>query len=350
MFDSSTELVNFDRNVGLTGWRLDSTQELSLRFARAGMFLTPAIALRQTNYWIDNPAPGEDDSLTRGLPDREPRHGAQIRARHHARPPPWVQTLEPRLLYVRVPYEDQSQLPVFDTILPDFNLIQLFRKYQFVGPDRIADTDQLSFGVHAAAHRCGQRPRARATGPDALSKPAARDPARHAADRQPRPRITWPRSPSECATPGRSTSVINGTAKRHRPRAQRPGSSSALQDDRLFGIGYRYRRGALEQGDVSLVWPIAQRWRMIGRYSYSFLDKERLEDFFGFEYEACCWRLRLVNPQLREPAHGRDRQLDLVAARAEGLVEPRHRAGRPTRPWYSGLPQHRPGLLRRAIP
>ncbi len=53
-FDSSTELVNFDRNVGVTGWRLDSTQEVSLRFARAGMFLTPAVALRQTNYWLDD--------------------------------------------------------------------------------------------------------------------------------------------------------------------------------------------------------------------------------------------------------------------------------------------------------
>ena len=46
-----------------------------------------------------------------------------------------------------MPFEDQSALPVFDTIMPDFNLIQLFRKYQFVGPDRISDTDQLSFGV-----------------------------------------------------------------------------------------------------------------------------------------------------------------------------------------------------------
>ena len=34
VFDSNTELVNFDRNVGTTGWRFDSTQELSLRFAR----------------------------------------------------------------------------------------------------------------------------------------------------------------------------------------------------------------------------------------------------------------------------------------------------------------------------
>ena len=67
------------------------------------------------------------------------------------------------------------------------------------------------------------------------------------------------------------------------------------KEDRLFGFGYRYRRDALEQGDVSLVWPVSQRWRIIGRYSYSFLDKERLEDFIGWEYEACCWRLRMVS-------------------------------------------------------
>ena len=67
----------------------------------------------------------------------------------------------------------------------------------------------------------------------------------------------------------------------------------------MFGFGYRYRRDSLEQGleqgDVSVVWPLAQRWRIIGSYSYSFLDKERLEDFIGWEYEACCWRLRMVN-------------------------------------------------------
>jgi LPS-assembly protein len=67
------------------------------------------------------------------------------------------------------------------------------------------------------------------------------------------------------------------------------------KNDRLFGIGYRYRRDALEQGDFSLVWPVSQRWRLIGHYSYSFLEKERLEDFIGWEYEACCWRLRMVN-------------------------------------------------------
>jgi LPS-assembly protein len=63
----------------------------------------------------------------------------------------------------------------------------------------------------------------------------------------------------------------------------------------LFGVGYRYRRGSLEQGDLSLVWPLADKWRVIGRYSYSLLEEEPLEQFVGWEYEACCWRFRMVS-------------------------------------------------------
>jgi LPS-assembly protein len=66
------------------------------------------------------------------------------------------------------------------------------------------------------------------------------------------------------------------------------------QPDRLFGIGYRHREGLLEQGDLSMVWPVGESWRVIGQYSYSLLEKEPLEQFFGLEYDACCWRLRLV--------------------------------------------------------
>jgi LPS-assembly protein len=296
MFDSDTELVNFDRDVGTTGWRLDSTQELSLRFARAGMFLTPAIALRQTNYWLDNPAPGEDDLLRRGLPIGSLDMGMTFERNTEGSRRDWVQTLEPRLLYVRVPYEDQSALPVFDTIVPDFNLVQLFRKYQFVGPDRVADTNQISFGVttrliDAANGRerltasLGQTryqdPRL-VTLPDAV--PTDTDASDYVAEVGIGVRDAWVLDLGYQWNSETSTTARTETRVEFRPQA-----------DRLFGFGYRYRRDALEQGDVSLVWPIAERWRIIGRYSYSFLDKERLEDFVGWEYEACCWRLRMVN-------------------------------------------------------
>jgi LPS-assembly protein len=295
-FDSSTELVNFDRNVGATGWRLDSTQEVSLRFSRAGMFLTPAIALRQTNYWIDDPVPGEDDTLTRGLPIGSLDMGMTFERNTTRGRREWVQTLEPRLLYVRVPFEDQSTLPVFDTILPDFNLIQLFRKYQFVGPDRVADTDQLSFGVTTRLIDAADgRERLTATlgqtrylNPQLVTLPGTSPTDTEASDYVAEVGIgvrdSWALDLGYQWNSETSSTARTETRLEFRP-----------QDDRLFGIGYRYRRDALEQGDVSLVWPLAQRWRIIGRYSYSFLDKERLEDFVGWEYDACCWRLRMVN-------------------------------------------------------
>jgi LPS-assembly protein len=295
MFDSNTELVNFERNVGPTGWRLDSTQELSLRFARAGMYLTPAVALRQTNYWIDNPAPGEDDRPSRGVPISSLDMGMKFE-RDAGRRKNWVQTLEPRLLYVQVPYEDQSALPVFDTILPDFNLIQLFRKYQFVGPDRITDTNQWSFGVTSRLiDSATGRERVTATLgqtrylnaqrvalPGALPNAAAT--SDYVAEVSIGSRDNWNLDVGYQWNNDTESTARAETRFEYRPK-----------DDRLFGLGYRYRRGSLEQGDISLVWPVAEKWRIIGRYAYSFLDEEPLEEFVGWEYEACCWRFRMVS-------------------------------------------------------
>ena len=35
-------------------------------------------------------------------------------------------------------------------------------------------------------------------------------------------------------------------------------------------------------------------WRAVGRWNYSLRNKQTVEAFSGFEYESCCWGLRLV--------------------------------------------------------
>jgi LPS-assembly protein len=322
-FDSDTELVNFDRNVGTTGWRLDSTQELSLRFARAGMFLTPAVALRQTNYWIDNAAPGEDDVLRRGLPIGSLDMGMTFERDAQRGRRNWLQTLEPRLLYVHVPFEDQSALPVFDTIIPDFNLVQLFRKYQFVGPDRIADTDQLSFGVttrfiEAASGRerlTASLGQTRYLNPQLVTLPGVQPTDTEASDYVAEVGIgvrdSWVLDLGYQWNSETSSTARTETRLEFRPK-----------EDRVFGIGYRFRRDSLEQADVSLVWPVGQRWRVVGSYSYSLLDEERLEDIVGWEYEACCWRLRMINRNSVSRRTGEiDNSISLVLE-LKGLSQP----------------------------
>ena len=56
-------------------------------------------------------------------------------------------TLEPRALYLYTPFRDQSELPLFDTGLPDLNLVQLFRTNRYVGADRVNDANQIAFGL-----------------------------------------------------------------------------------------------------------------------------------------------------------------------------------------------------------
>ena len=144
---SRNELVNFDRSMGPVGWRLDIDEELSLEFARPGMFLTPSAALRQTNYWLTDPPPGGTSTeYSRTVPIASVDAGLTFE-RGADRPRGWIQTIEPRALYVYIPFAEQADFPLFDTADPTFNFVQLFQKYRYLGADRVADTERLSLGV-----------------------------------------------------------------------------------------------------------------------------------------------------------------------------------------------------------
>jgi LPS-assembly protein len=42
-----------------------------------------------------------------------------------------LQTLEPRLFYLYVPFRDQTDIPIFDTVRPEAHLCQLFQDNRF---------------------------------------------------------------------------------------------------------------------------------------------------------------------------------------------------------------------------
>jgi LPS-assembly protein len=292
-FDSRAEAVDFERAIGETGWRFDATQEVSLRFGSAGFHVTPAIAYRQTNYRLDETPAAAAQSLSRGLPVGSLDAGMRFE-RSAGREGSWIQTIEPRLLYVHIPYEDQSAFPVFDTILPEFNLVQLFSKYEFVGGDRVADANRTSFGLTTRLFgaRSG-RERISAT----LGQTRYREPRR----------VLLPDETSVDSTAsnyvmrldiGISNNWLvnfgyqwNGETK-ETVRFE-TGFEYQPAEGTLFGFGYRMREGLLEQGDLAMLWPVGDRWRLIGGYSYSLLEDKTLERRAGLEYEACCWLIRV---------------------------------------------------------
>ena len=140
------EIVYFDRDVGVTGWRFNAAPELTLPIEKPGWFVIPAAAVDFTQYVLENTLVGQDMNPNRTVPTASLDAGLylerQMKSEHQR-----LQTIEPRLLYVHVPHREQSGLPVFDTIAPDLNLVQLFRKTRFLAVHRIANTDQVSVGI-----------------------------------------------------------------------------------------------------------------------------------------------------------------------------------------------------------
>jgi LPS-assembly protein len=64
--------------------------------------------------------------------------------------------------------------------------------------------------------------------------------------------------------------------------------------ERVINLGYRAQRDRLEQTELSGAWPIGKHWNAYARAVYSLRDEQMLERFAGFEYRACCWRVRAV--------------------------------------------------------
>lgn len=288
------ELVYFDRDVGVTGWRLDAAPQVELPIERPGWFITPGVVLEHTRYELDNVLPGQAADPTRTLPIASLDSGL-ILERTTGSSRGRIQTLEPRLLYVHIPYREQSELPVFDTIVPDLNLVQLYRKNRFLGVDRIADTDQLSIGVTSrlldvssgrelVTATIGQALYLSTQGvtlpSQAMSTSASSD---YIA------KIRFLLHDNLNFDIGQQWGAGNSGTTQSEARIQyRP------QSNKILNLSYRFRKQSLEQGDVSLSWPMSKSWNVVGRYNYSFRDQQALEQFVGIEYESCCWGLRLV--------------------------------------------------------
>jgi LPS-assembly protein len=67
-----------------------------------------------------------------------------------------------------------------------------------------------------------------------------------------------------------------------------------LRTDGIFNFSYRYRRGLLEQYNASVVYPVSERWRLVGSWTYSVKDRQSVDALAGVEYDSCCVSLRLV--------------------------------------------------------
>ena len=298
-----SEIVNFDRDISVpgvtdvTGWRFDANPGVSLDLGSPSMYLRPGVSLRYTGYSLDYHGTGtgtEPTSPTRTLPIESLDAGMVFERDSGSRGQRRL-TLEPRMLYLHVPYKNQDDLPLFDTGTPDLSLVQLFRTNRYVGADRVSDANQVSMGVTSRLFdtKSGAQFLSVTLGQTYyFEQPRVRLP-----DEEPRDRST-----SDFVGQVSLTAYKNWNADfgiQWNPDLSRSERAQAnLQfkpaGEQVINLGYRFQRDLLNQYELSAAWPINKNWNAFGRYVYSLLDDKSLERFAGFEYASCCWRMRLV--------------------------------------------------------
>ncbi|WP_415834843.1 LPS-assembly protein LptD [Bordetella bronchialis] len=323
-------------HYGPDGDRLQAYPSIAFPIVRPGWYITPKVGYNFTQYQSTNwfggdwnflgTTSGYPSSISRGLPIFSVDSGMTFERDTTLFGKDSIQTLEPRLYYLRVPYRDQSRMPVYDTSLADFSFAQAFEENLYTGGwDRIANANQLTAALTTRWLDAN-------TGFERLSASVGQQV--YFEDQ----RVTLPgetprtnvRSNFLAETSAALTDTLSTTVSAqydpYNSRFQQGLVSARWSPQRLtsISVSYRYQRDPpvlsngvqqayLPQGQnqVSLAfqWPFTQRLYGVGRIDYSMhtgpilnSDNQTVQDsrritqaIAGLEYKGdCCWTGRVV--------------------------------------------------------
>lgn len=283
------EYVNFVRDDSVQGQRFDFHPFLRWERDRVAWFAKSQIDYRYTAYELTDTEAGQSSQQDRALPLFSAETGLRFERIDASGA---LQTLEPRLYYLFVPYEDQDALPVFDSGEPDFDFTQLFSRNRFSGEDRISDANQ--FAVALTGRQL-----------DANSGNVRASASFGQLFRFEAPEVRLPGEPA----PGRGATDFIGSANvqifdhwtalvdtQWSPKTSdftRTAAGLRYRDERRWiELAYRFRQDLLEQTDVIVSTPIYGGLSLLGRWRYSIADDHTLDTVASLEYETCCWAVR----------------------------------------------------------
>jgi LPS-assembly protein len=293
-----SEYADFRHNTLVNGERVVVYPSVSYPLLRdLGYYLTPKIGVHRTQYQMGLNNTNAIPDATRTVPIFSVDGGMVFERDDALLGTGYVQTLEPRLFYVYVPYRDQSLLPNFDSAQAPFNFGQIFTENRFIGNDRIGDANMATAAITTRfIDNEGGIERLRVTMAERFSFKAPQVNFVTPADNTNRSDILLGLS-------GRLTRAWSlDSLFQYNPNQVRTESYNVMarykpEAGKLLNLGYRFDRNQfprLRQTDVSTQWPVFGRWQGVARLNYSLEEKRVVEALSGLEYNQACWTVRIV--------------------------------------------------------
>ncbi|WP_298443617.1 LPS assembly protein LptD [uncultured Ferrimonas sp.] len=306
-FDFNTELTNFahrdDEHLTATRWHFEPTLTLPYQTPEGGV--TAEVKLMQTFYQQDDPSDVLDSAVSRTLPQLRLHGQVNFERDFSLGGNRYLQTLEPQIQYLYVPYEDQSDIGLYDTALLQEDYLGLFRDRRFSGLDRISDANQLTVGLSSRILDNGLHETAELSIGQIFYFQDAELTLNNSNER---------RTQSSSALAVEGQWQIN---KRWYTEASLQFDSQSgdtnkselllnyqVDDNRLVQLSHRYvpdlgtdengRSIDISQTGMRATWPVAKDIYFVGNYYYDTNLSRSIETYAGLQYESCCWAIQLA--------------------------------------------------------
>lgn len=292
-FDRNADVVGDD----ILGHRTHLQPALALRLENAWGYIEPRARFYYTGYNLEEHGGLDEDSPERSLWGYNLDAGMVFE--RYAGDNTFLQTLEPRVFVNYVQYEDQGNLPLFDSDELTPSYAALFRENRFTGYDRIGDEQSTTLALSS-------RFLDPQTGEETLRLRIAQKLYQN--DR--RIQVQGP-TETDKTSPLISEASMQLTDEWHvdvfnhwnSTLNERDLNGARLsfqrRDNRVLNIGITDRPGDdILQGELAAAVPVHDQWHLVGRWFYDFRGEQSLETLAGIEYRDCCWGVRLLS--LRE--------------------------------------------------
>jgi len=293
-FSLRNEWVAFERDSSVSGSRLHMAPSMLWSKTDSWYFFKPKLQYALTGYRLDNNFPN-DNAISRSIPTFSLDTGL-IFERVFSAKRGLIQTLEPRLYYLKTPFEDQSTIPDFDTTLVSESYNNFFKTNRFSGFDRISDADQVTLGI-------GSRIISTSNGAELVNLTLAQ--IHYQQDRRVSLDNTTAVSSKSSLiaqmtlSPGSNWKIISKLVRNPQTKKMSEKNLSINYQNQGYAanIEYFFTDAVLEQTLVSTVYPLNDRWAVVAKYHQSQLFDKPVENLFGLSYESCCWGFKILASQ-----------------------------------------------------
>ncbi len=303
--------------------RLHIEPEVNLPLSNGWANMNNSIKLYATHYDQDIPRSNTDKSLEKNVTRVLPMFKSDAKVvfeRDLFQGSDFVQTLEPRVQYLYIPYKDQDNINNFDSSLLQSDYSGLFRDRIYSGLDRIASANQFTTGVTTRVYDDALAERFNFSVGQIyyFERPRAGNSNRPIDDKSNTGSLLW--ATDSMWRIDDNWGLRGGLQYDRRLGNVTMGNAVAeyrLDADRLVQLNYRfvdrdyiqatfrdlnqlgenqelpeYQRGISQVGAV-VSWPLSERWGFVGSYYYDTKQQQPASQLVGLQYNTCCWAVNL---------------------------------------------------------